>query len=157
MVQEVLVRPGAFAPTLAPVDTGPTLFDARAVGAGALLAIAVALPAAIAAQVVAGDSAGPPAVVLSVVALAGLSFGGFRAARRAPAGPLANGAVAALAAFGAIQGLGIVRRLATGDALPDPAGLAFAGLLACSCGLVGAVASRRRETVERPADGRGTP
>lgn len=117
--------------------------------AGGLQAIAIALPVALVGQWVVDDGDNPGLVLVFLLpVLAGFAVGGYTAARRAPEGPLANGAVAALVAFAVIQGFGIARRLAAGAPLSVPS-LAFAAFLAYSCGLLGgAVAQHRRRSPE---------
>ena len=122
--------------------------DRRAVAVGAAVAMAIALPAALLAEALVDDeesALGPP---LFLLVLVGFGLGGFVAARRAPAAPLSNGAVAALAAYVIIQGVGVVRRVIA-DETVSPAGIVFAALLASSTGLLGAFLARRR-TATRP-------
>ena len=75
--------------------------------------------------------------------LIGFGAGAYVAARRAVAGPLTNGALAAVTAFVVVQGVGLVRRLAAGEPI-SLTSIAFAALLAYSCGLIGAVIAMRQ-------------
>jgi len=121
--------------------------DPKAVLVGALVALAIAVPPAVAAQVWSdrGTLEGSNLVLLLfALVLVAFGAGGWFAARRAAAAPLLNGAVAAVAAFVIVQGYGVVRRLADGDELRW-LGMVVAGLLAASCGTVGAVLASMRD------------
>jgi putative membrane protein (TIGR04086 family) len=110
--------------------------------------MAIALPAALAAEVLVDDddsAFGPP---LFALVLVGFGLGGFVAARRAARSPLSNGAVAALVAYVIIQGVGVVRRVIA-DETVSPAGIVFAALLASSTGLLGAFLANRRARSQR--------
>ena len=123
----------------------------RAVLIGAVVTLVLALPPAVIAQVQADRDALEGAnwvLALFAVVLVAFMAGGWVAARRGPASPLANGATAALAAYAVVQGYGIVRRLADGDDIRW-LGIAFAALLAVSCGTVGAVLASLREHREQ--------
>jgi len=117
------------------------LLDRRAVLTGAGLALLVAVPPAVVAQVQSDRRALEGSnwvLVLFGVILFGFLLGGFAAARRRPANPLVNGAAASFTAFALVQGYGIVRRLADGEELRW-LGIVFAALLAASCGILGAI------------------
>ncbi len=118
--------------------------EPRAVLLGALTAVAIALPVGLVGQLVVdgGDTSSLVAFVFLAPILVAFGAGGFVAARRAGVGPLSNGALAALGAFAVIQGVGLVRRLASGESV-SPASLAFAAFLAYSCGLLGALLAQR--------------
>ena len=118
----------------------------RAVLIGAVVTLVIAVPPAVIAQVQADrDALDGSNWVLALFALVLVAFmaGGWAAARRSPAAPLANGATAALVAYALVQGYGIARRLADGDDVRW-LGMAFAALLAVSCGTVGAVLASLR-------------
>lgn len=126
--------------------------EPRPVLLGGLTATAVALPVGVAGQLLVDDaSSSVTAFVFLVPILLAFIAGGFVAARMASARPLTNGALAALGAFAVIQGVGLVRRLAGGEAVA-PASVAFAAFLAYSCGLVGALVAHRVSTA-RPMSG----
>lgn len=125
-----------------------SLLDPRAVGAGAVLAIVIALPAALVGEAAADGEDDPSGLVLLcfVVVLLAFVAGGWLAARRAGDAPFSNGAVAALVGFALIQLGGIVANLIAGDPVRG-ASIAFSALLATASGLVGALLATRR-----PAD-----
>jgi hypothetical protein len=120
-------------------------FDWPAIRTGALVAIAVCLPLAVLAEVVAGDEdeGGGLVLLLFVGVLVGFASGGYAAAQRTLTTPYTAGAVAALCAFVAIQAAGVITNLARGDDI-EWALVVFNGLLAYGAGLLGAgIASRR--------------
>ena len=120
--------------------------DWPAIRAGALVAIAVCLPLAVLAEVLAGDDDEASGVVLLlfVAVLIGFASGGYAAAQRSLV-PYTASAVAALVAFVAIQGAGVIANLARGDGV-EPALIVFNGLLAYGAGLLGAAVATRRVT-----------
>ena len=122
-----------------------SLLDPRAVGAGAVLAIVIALPAALVGEAAADGDDDPSGFVLLcfVVVLLAFVAGGYLAARRARDAPFSNGAVAALVAFALIQLGGIVANLLQDDPI-EAASIAFSALLATSSGLVGALLATRQ-------------
>jgi hypothetical protein len=117
------------------------MIERLAVLRGSAVAIAICLPAALAAQAVVDTPEGddPPATVFLffLLVLLGFALGGWWAARSAPTAPYTNGAVAALAAFVVIQGVAVVVRVVGGDGVNVPA-LVFNGLVAYLSGLAGA-------------------
>ena len=125
-----------------------SLLEPRAVGAGAVLAVVIALPAALVGEAAADGDDDPSGLVLLcfVVVLLAFTAGGWLAARRAADAPFSNGAVAALAAFAVIQLGGGVGNLVQDDPV-EGASIAFSALLATASGLVGAIIATR----QRPA------
>ena len=125
-----------------------SLLDPRAIGAGAVLAIAIALPTALVGEAAADGDDDPSGLVLLcfVVVLLAFVAGGYLAARRAPDAPFSNGAVAALVAFALIQLGGVVANLLQDDPI-QTASIAFSALLAIASGLVGALLATRQHTV----------
>lgn len=86
-----------------------------AVGAGLAVALAVSVPAALAAQVADAVTDGSPGWItypLSLTVLAGAALGGRATARRCTTHPIALAAVTAFVAIAVIQILGVARRAA---------------------------------------------
>ena len=124
-----------------------SLLEAGAIGAGAVLAIVIALPAALVGEAAADGDDDPSAVVLLcfVVVLVAFVAGGYLAARRAADAPYSNGAVAALAGFALIQLGGVVANVLQDDPI-HVASIVFSALLAIASGLVGALLATRQPT-----------
>ena len=122
-----------------------SLLDARAVGAGAVLAVVIALPAALVGEAAADGDDDPSGLVLLLFLVVLLAFvaGGWLAARRALDAPYSNGAVAALVGFAVIQLGGVVANLVQDEPV-RMASIAFSALLATASGLVGALVATRR-------------
>ena len=122
-------------------DRGPRAVVASGVG----LALAVAVPAALLAQVVdavSDDDPGLLAYALALVVLAGMAAGGDLVGRRASRAPGQLGAITGLVAIAVVQALGIARRAVAGEDIAwatVPAVAAIAVLLAA-----GAAARRAR-------------
>jgi putative membrane protein (TIGR04086 family) len=127
------------------MSTSPSLLDRRAVAAGAVLAIVVALPAALIGEAAADGEDDPSGLVLLCFFVVFLAFvaGGWLAARRAPDAPYSNGAVAALAGFAVIQLGGVVANVVQDEPV-RMASIAFSALLATASGLVGSLIATRR-------------
>ena len=122
--------------------------DGRAVLAGAAIALVIAVPPAVIAQVASDRDtlAGSNWVLLLFgVILLAFATGGFVAARRRPANPLVSGAAAAFTAFALVQAYGLARRLSDGDEIRW-LGILFAAMVAASCGTVGAIVASMRES-----------
>ncbi len=120
--------------------------DLRAVLVGAAVALLIAVPPAVLAQIQSDRDAlegSNVVLVLFAVVLIAFMAGGYVTAKRAQGEPLTNGAVAAVVAYLVVQGYGIVRRLADGDEIRW-LGIVFAALLAASCGTVGAIVATAR-------------
>jgi putative membrane protein (TIGR04086 family) len=120
---------------------------ARSVVVGALVALAIAVPAAILAQLL--DEAGTVdddsswLMVLFVVILGGLAAGGYVAAAHRPDAPLTNSALAALGAYAVVQLIGAVRLLASDDDVTWVA-MPFFALLSAAAGMTGGLLADRR-------------
>lgn len=124
------------------------MIERLAIVRGAVVAICICLPAALAAQALVDVPEGedPPATVFVffLLVLVGFALGGWWGARSAPSAPYSNGALAAFAAFVVIQGVAIVVRVVGGDGVNLPA-LVFNALVAYGAGLLGAaIWSRQR-------------
>ncbi|MGH9119198.1 MAG: TIGR04086 family membrane protein [Acidimicrobiales bacterium] len=122
--------------------------DWRAIGLGALVAMAISVPLAIVSQVISdyGDGDGAGIVVLFYfVVLAGLAVGGFVAGSRRPEAPLTHGILAAVVAYVVVQGIGLIVNLARGDDVSIVA-LVFNAGLAAAMGLLGGWLANWRAT-----------
>ncbi|MGH9136012.1 MAG: hypothetical protein ACRD0G_03070 [Acidimicrobiales bacterium] len=115
--------------------------DWRAIGIGAAVALAVAVPVnAVGAALLDEDSGWVFAFAL--VGLAGFAAGGFVAASKRPDTPLTHGAVAAAVAYLLAQAVAVVVNLASDDDVNVVAIVASA-LLAASFGLLGGLVADR--------------
>jgi hypothetical protein len=126
-----------------------SLLEPAAVGAGAVLAVVIALPAALVGEAAVDGDEDPSGLVLLcfVVVLLAFVAGGWLAARRAVDAPFSNGAVAALVGFAVIQLGGIVVNLVEDEPVRG-ASIVFSALLATASGLVGALVATRRAPSE---------
>ncbi len=124
---------------------------ARAVATGAGVALAMALPAALAAQVLDvvrdGDGVSPATYALALVVLLGMAAGGFVVGHQ-------GGSVRAAAASGAVaialvQTLGVVRQ-AVADEEVTWVGIPLTVALAIALAVVGGTMGRRRAARTRP-------
>jgi putative membrane protein (TIGR04086 family) len=125
----------------------------RLVALGTGVALAMALPAALVAQVLEavqddGDDPGALTYVLAIVVLAGMVLGGTTVGRPRPSRPALLGAVCGLVAVLVVLALGVTRRLVAGDhvawgTVPITAVLATA-LAAASSALAARVPGRKR-------------
>lgn len=132
----------------------PGLIDRSAVLAGALLALAVAVPTLLAGVVIDPDEESNLVLVLYAAVMVGFALGGWRAARRRPDTPFSNGALAALAAYAAIAVAASIIRVARGET-PEAVPLVFNGFMAATFGIVGGlVASWRRFPKQEPPPSR---
>jgi hypothetical protein len=122
----------------------PELPPGRSMLQGALSAVVVVLPAGVLNQLVVGGETGTPpiAFVLWAVILVGGAAGGWATIRLSPTAPLPYAAGAAALAYGAVQAIGVVRRLLVGG---DISWLAypFLALLMATCGTLGGLFARR--------------
>jgi len=126
------------------------LFNGRAVAAGAVLALAVAVPTIVVSSLVGIDSESNMVFVAFLIYLAGQAIGGWQAARRQPDAPLSNGAMAPLTAYVAIGVVVSIIRIQRGRTL-DPESLILNAFLAASAGIFGGlIAMWRRPSVGGP-------
>jgi putative membrane protein (TIGR04086 family) len=114
--------------------------DPRAAGRGALIAVAVALPAAVIQNVVTGSSLRS---LLFLVIIGAFAVGGWVAGRSRPDRALTNGAAAAMAGYLAVLAISTMVRLGRG-AGPALAAVPLSMLIALSCGLLGGYVAFRR-------------
>jgi putative membrane protein (TIGR04086 family) len=119
-----------------------TEVDVPAVGRGAVVGAALALPAAIVQNLVPSDSS-LRSLMLAVIVVA-LAWCGWVAAKAAGRDVVLHGGLAALAAFVIVQLIGVVLRFARGEAL-HPVAIVFTALLSTICGMIGAHLGLRRE------------
>lgn len=118
--------------------------DRSALLAGTLTALAIVVPTTLLGELVgAGEGDSNLVFLFLLPVLVGFAAGAYVAARRAATGPLTNGALAAVAAFAIVQGVASARRLVVDEPI-SLASIAFAAVLAYSCGLVGAAIASRR-------------
>jgi putative membrane protein (TIGR04086 family) len=121
--------------------------DRRAVGAGALVALVIAVPPTLVAQALNAldviDDGSAWLVLFLPIVLAGFFAGGYAAARRSTDTPFAHGALAALLAFVTVQVIGVVRQLVAGDSIAW-AGIVFNALLSACVGTLGAMVAIRK-------------
>ncbi len=119
----------------------------RAVGTGALLALAVLAATiglvALVDAAVGLDSGSNWVFLFYGLALLGLGAGARWAALRRPDAPLVHGLLAALGAYTAVAVVVAVVRVSL-DRDIDPVAVAFNGLMAASAGILGTVAAERR-------------
>ncbi len=132
---------------------GPAgLLDWRAVATGAGVALAVAIPVIVTSSVIGIDVDSNTIFIPFLVYLAGQALGGCLAGRRQPDAPLANGAMAAIAAYALLIVVLSTIRVVRGDAL-DPGSIILNGFLAASAGLFGGLIA----TWRRPSAGDSPP
>lgn len=113
-----------------------SLLDGRAVVAGAVVALVVAVPTIVISSLADVDPRSNAVFIPFLVYLAGLVAGGWRAGRLRPEAPLSNGCVAAIAAYAVLAVVVSVIRVASDRSL-DVVSLAFNGFLAGSAGILG--------------------
>ena len=114
---------------------------------GAVVALAIAVPAALVSQALTStdalDSDSNWLVLFVVVVIAAFGIGGWTAARHETPSPLRDGATAAFLAYAVVQTVGVIRLLVAGDEI-EWVKIAFNGLLAASVGATGAIFAQRR-------------
>jgi putative membrane protein (TIGR04086 family) len=118
--------------------------DWRAVGAGVVAALVLALPAALIGAVVVTDESNNGVFVFFLVIMAGMLVGGFVAGSKRPDSPLTHGAVAAVLGYLAAQTVTVLVRVVDGSKLRSPVVYVFNALLMASLGVVGGLVAERR-------------
>jgi hypothetical protein len=125
----------------------------RLVATGTGVALAVAMPAALAAQVIDAldESTGTPIAVLLLApaVLAGAFVGGVVVGRRRPPHAVALGAVSGLLALSVVLGLGVARRLVADEVVTWSAVPAWL-IAGAALGALGALPAWRRAGRKRP-------
>jgi putative membrane protein (TIGR04086 family) len=122
--------------------------DWRAIGVGALVAMAICVPLAVISQIISdygNDGAAGIVALFFFVVLAGLAAGGYVAGSRRPEAPLSHGILAAIVAYVIVQGIGLVVNLARGDDISLVA-IVFNAGLASAMGLLGGWLANWRAT-----------
>lgn len=123
------------------------LIDAKAVAIGAAVTVAIAVPAALVAQTLddAGSVDDNSSVLMGIFAaiLLAMAVGGHIAARLRPDAPLTNSALAALAAYLLVQGIGAARLVAAGEPVSWVA-IPFFALLSAASGMTGGLVADHR-------------
>ncbi len=126
--------------------------DASAVVRGAGIGLAIALPVALAAQLLDAavdldrDSSLPALFYLGIVA--GFVVGGRAAGLRSPDRPLTNGAAAGFTTYVALAVISAVRLTIAGDGIPAAA-LLFNTMISSTAGLFGGMLAARRHARTR--------
>ena len=121
------------------------LLDVGAIARGVLFGAPLVLVASLTNQLLdSGDEGSSATFPLFVLLLVGFVVAGYVAGRAAPEAPYSNGAVAAVAAFVAVQIIAVASRLVRGESLQPITAMVFLALLAYASGLVGALLASRR-------------
>jgi putative membrane protein (TIGR04086 family) len=118
--------------------------DLRAVTAGAIAALVLAVPAGVISAIVVNDDSSNAVFVFYIVIIIGELLGGFVAGSKRPDAPLTHGALAAAVAYVIAQLITVVVKLANGSDLRSPAVYVFNLLLMASIGVVGGYIAERR-------------
>ena len=118
--------------------------DWKAVGAGVLAALVLALPAGLVGAVVVNDESNNGVFVFFLVIMAGMLVGGFVAGSKRPDSPMTHGAVAAVIAYAAAQTVTVIVRVVGDNKLRSPVVYVFNLLLMASLGVVGGLIAERR-------------
>ena len=116
----------------------------RAVGAGVLAGLVLALPAGLIGAVVVNDESNNGVFGFFLVIMAGMLVAGFVAGSKRPDFPLTHGAAAAVGAYAIAQVVTILVRLINDSKLRSPLVYLFNALLMASLGVVGGLIAERR-------------
>ncbi|MEY2420954.1 MAG: hypothetical protein QOI95_1021 [Acidimicrobiaceae bacterium] len=118
--------------------------DWRAVGAGVVAALVLALPAGLIGAVVVDDESNNGVFIFFLVIMAGMLVGGFVAGSKRPDTPLTHGALAAVIAYALAQMVTVLVRVLGDTKLRSPVVYVFNALLMASLGVVGGLVAERR-------------
>jgi peptidoglycan/LPS O-acetylase OafA/YrhL len=118
--------------------------DWRAVGAGVVAALVLALPAALVGAIVVSDESNNGVFIFFLMIMAGMLVGGFVAGSRRPDSPLTHGALAAVIGYFSAQTITVLVRVVDGSRLRSPVVYIFNALLMASLGVVGGLVAERR-------------
>lgn len=118
--------------------------DWRAVGAGVVAALVLALPAGLVGAVVVTKDADNRVFVFLLLILAAMLVGGFVAGSKRPDTPLTHGALAGAGAYLLAQSMTVFISLLLGNDLKSPVVYVFNTLLSASFGVVGGLIAERR-------------
>jgi putative membrane protein (TIGR04086 family) len=118
--------------------------DWRAVGAGVVAALVLALPAGLIGAVVVSDESNNGVFAFFLVIMAGMLIGGFVAGSKRPDSPLTHGALAAVIAYALAQAVTVLVRILGDSTLRSPVVYVFNALLMASIGCVGGLVAERR-------------
>ena len=126
-----------------PLRPLPELSPVGAVWRGAVTALLIALPAGVVNQfVVGGDGTSLVVLLLWIVIMFGAATGGYAVLRLAPSAGLPHAAAAGALAYAAVQLLGVIRRLASGETISWIA-YPFLALLMAIMAMFGGMYARR--------------
>jgi putative membrane protein (TIGR04086 family) len=120
--------------------------DWRAVGAGAVAALVLAIPAGVISAIVVDDESSNAVFVFYAVIILGMLAGGFVAGSKRPDAPLTHGALAAATAYVVAQAITLIVKAASDSDLRSPAVYVFNLLLMASIGVVGGLLAERRNS-----------
>lgn len=134
-------------------NVGRGLIEGRAVAAGLVVALAIAVPTIVISSVLGVGTRSNMVFVPFLIYLVGLGIGGWWAARRQPDAPLSNGAVTAIAAYALIAVVASVIRAVSGRPL-DAVSLVFNAFLAASAGIFGGLVATWRTPSAEAGDRR---
>lgn len=120
--------------------------DWRAVGAGVVAALVLALPAGLIGAIVVTKNSDNRVFVFLLAILAGMFVGGFVAGSKQPDTPLTHGALAGAVAYLVAQTATVFVGVFSNNDLKSPVVYVFNTLLSASFGVVGGLVAERRNT-----------
>lgn len=135
----------------------PEMSAPQAYWRGVMTTLVVALPVAILNQLLVSggdlDARSPVVILFWILIMFGAAGGGWAVRRLSPTAHLAWSAGAAATAYVLVQGIGVLRRLISGERI-NWVGYPFLALLMACCGILGAIYAGR--ITRRYGDGDGT-